>query len=124
MPARKAKQPAQNTGTDWRGFVNIELNDEQWAIIDKAASDKKVLETLPGHIDYLLELGKLTFNYTNGSVVCALTILEGAQKGFTVSSFSDNLVEALLTTRFKVQEYLPEFETIFNNGGGMKRKRG
>lgn len=122
--ARKSKKPADNTGAEWRGFVNVNLSDEEWLAIDKAMSDKKVTESVPGHLDYLLELGKVTFNYTNGSLVCSLTILEGAQKGFTVSSFSDNLVEALLTTRLKVQNYLPEFEAIFNGGGGQKRKRG
>jgi hypothetical protein len=125
MPnTRKSKKPADNTSADWKGFVNVDLTDEEWIAIDKAVSDKKVNETVPGHLDYLLELGKVTFNYTNGSVSCALTILEGAQKGYTVSSFSDNLVEALLTTRLKVQNYLPEFEAIFSGGGGQKRRRG
>lgn len=126
MPTRNSsgKKPEQNTVSDWRGFVNIDLTDAEWAMIDKAAADKKVGDTIPGHLDYLLELGKVTFNYTNGSCVCSLTIQEGAQKGFTVSSFSDSVVEALLTTRLKVQNYLPEFETIFAGGGGQKRKRG
>jgi len=122
--ARKSKKPETNTGTDWRGFVNIEPSEEEWLAIDNAMVDKKLAESVPGHLDYLLELGKITFNYTNGSIVCSLTILEGAQKGFTVSSFSDNLVEALLTTRLKVQNYLPKFEELFTSGGGQKRKRG
>lgn len=122
--ARKAKKPEQNTSTEWRGFVNVNLSDEEWQIIDKAVMDKKVNETVPGHLDYLLELGKITFNYSNGSVSCALTILEGTQKGFTVSSFSDNLVESLLTTRLKVQNHLPEFEELFQAGGQQKRRRG
>jgi len=121
---RKSKKPEQNTSAEWRGFVNVELNEDEWLAIDTAVSDKKVNDGIPGHLDYLLELGKVTFNYTNGSMVCSLTILEGAQKGFTVSSFSDNLVEALLTTRLKVQNYLPQFEQIFTQGGGTKRKRG
>lgn len=125
MPSRtKSKKPDANVSTDWRGFVNVDLTDDEWSLIDKEVADKKVNETIPGHIDYLLELGKVTFNYSNGSVSCSLTILEGAQKGFTVSSFSDNLVEALLTTRLKVQNYLPEFETLFTGGGGQKRRRG
>lgn len=122
--ARKSKKPTENTSSEWRGFVNVNLTDEEWIAIDKAMSDKKINESVPSHLDYLLELGKVTFNYTNGSLVCSLTILEGANKGFTVSSFSDNLVEALLTTRLKVQNYLPDFEAIFNGGGGTKRKRG
>jgi len=104
--------------------VNVELTDSEWSIIDKEVADKKVNDTLPAHLDYLLELGKVTFNYTNGSVSCALTIQEGANKGFTVSSFSDNLVEALITTRLKVQNYLPDFESLFAGGGGSKRRRG
>lgn len=122
--SRKSKKPAANTGADWKGFVNVELTDADWSTIDAALADKTVNATIPGHIDYLLELGKVTFNYTNGSVSCALTILEGAQKGYTVSSFSDNLVEALLTTRYKVATYLPEFDAIFAGSGGQKRKRG
>lgn len=122
--SRKSKAPAANTGTEWRGFVNVELNDDDWSTIDAALADKGLNAALPGHIDYLLELGKVTFNYTNGSVSCALTIQEGVSKGLTVSSFSDNLVEALLATRYKVATYLPDFETIFAGGGGQKRKRG
>lgn len=122
--SRKPKKPVENTQGDWRGFVNVELTEQEWESIDKVVSDKKVNETIPNHLDYLLELGKVTFNYTNGSVSCALTILEGAAKGFTVSSFSDNLVEALVTTRLKVQNYLPDFENIFSGAGGSKRRRG
>jgi len=124
MGTRKAKKPVANTSADWKGFVNVDLTDDDWKAIDQAVSDKKVNETIPAHVDYLLELGKVTFNYTNGSVSCALTILEGAQKGYTVSSFSDNLVEALLTTRYKVQTYLPEFDAIFAGSGKQTRRRG
>lgn len=124
MASRTKKTPTQNTSGDWRGFVNVNLSEDEWAFIDKEMTDKKVGERLPSHLDYLLELGKVTFNYTNGSISCALTILEGAQKGFTVSSFSDNLVEALLTTRLKVQNYLPEFENIFAGGQKQQRRRG
>jgi len=120
---RKGKEPVANTSAEWRGFVNVDLRDDEWVIIDGEVADPSVNSRIPGHLDYLLELGKVTFNYTNGNVVCSLTILEGAQKGFTVSSFSDNLVEALLTTRLKVQNYLPEFEDLFK-GGGSRRKRG
>ena len=125
MPSRtKPKKPDANVSTEWRGFVNVDPTEDEWLQIDAAVADKKVNDTIPGHLDYLLELGKVTFNYSNGSISCSLTILEGAQKGFTVSSFSDNLVEALLTTRLKVQNYLPEFETLFSGGGSLKRRRG
>lgn len=125
MPSRsKTKKPEANTSAEWRGFVNVNLTDAEWSQIDAAVADKKVNDTIPAHIDYLLELGKVTFNYSNGSVSCSLTILEGAQKGFTVSSFSDNLVEALLTTRLKVQNYLPDFETLFTGGSGNRARRG
>lgn len=124
MPTkRNGSKPEANTSTEWRGFVNVPVSDDEWLAIDKAVSDKKVNETVPGHLDYLLELGKVTFNYTNGSLSCSLTILEGEMKGFTVSSFSDSLIEALLTTRLKVQNHLPEFEQLFA-GGGQKRRRG
>jgi len=121
---RKAKKPAENTSADWRGFVNVNLTDDDWAIIDKALADKKNPPDAALSLDYLLELGKVTFNYTNGSVSCALTILEGVSKGLTVSSFSDNVLEALLTTRLKVQNYLPEFEAIFSGGAKQTRRRG
>jgi len=126
MPAnsRKPKAVEKNTDTEWRGFVNVELSDDEWAAVDKEASDPKVTTRLASHLDYLLELGKVTFNYTNGSISCALTILEGAQKGFTVSSFSDNLIEALVATRAKVQNHLVDFEAIFESGGYQKRRRG
>jgi len=121
---RKPKKAEANTSTEWRGFVNVELSEEEWAAVDKEVADKQVFSRLPSHLDYLLELGKVTFNYTNGSISCALTILEGVQKGFTVSSFSDNAIEALVTTRLKVQNHLAEFEAIFTGSGGNKRKRG
>lgn len=120
---RKTKKQTANTSAEWRGFVNVELNDEEWKTIDLALKDKKVAENVPAHLDYLLELGKVTFNYGNGSLVCSLTVLEGKQAGFTVSSFSDSLIEALLTTRLKVQNYLQDFEALAANGG-QKRRRG
>lgn len=122
--SRKPKKEERATNGEWRGFVNVTLTDDEWIIVDKEVASKGVNDTLPGHLDYLLELGKVTFNYTNGSVSCSLTIQEGQNKGFTVSSFSDNLVEALITTRLKVQNYLPQFEDLFAGGGGSKRKRG
>jgi len=124
MPnGRKPKPQTANTDSDWRGFVNVELSDDEWAIIDKEMKEKGVEARVPAHLDYLLELGKVTFNYTNNSLVCSLTILDGINKGFTVSSFSDSLIEALLTTRLKVQNHQADFETIFA-GGGVKRRRG
>jgi len=123
MPTRKAdKTPVENTNSTWKGFVNVPLTDADWNTIDNALKDKKLVEGVPGHLDYLLELGKVTFNYSNGSISCSLTILEGAQQGYTVSSFSDSLIEALLTTRYKVQTYLPEFDNLFKNGAPRKRR--
>jgi len=122
--SRKPEATERNTNTEWRGFVNVELSELEWADVDKEVSDKDVFKRIPAHLDYILELGKVTFNYTNGSVSCALTILEGTSKGLTVSSFSDNLTEALVATRAKVQNHLDEFEDIFKNGGGLKRRRG
>jgi len=122
--SRKPKATEKNTNTEWRGFVNVELSEQEWQDVDKEVSDKDVSKRIPAHLDYILELGKVTFNYTNGSVSCALTILEGTAKGLTVSSFSDNLIEALVATRAKVQNHLAEFEDIFANGGGQKRRRG
>jgi len=123
MPGRTSKATSEQSGNGWRGFVNVELSEVEWQQVDKEVTDKKVSERVAGHIDYLLELGKLTFNYTNGSVSCSLTILEGVNKGLTVSSFSDNLIEALVANRLKVQNHLGEFEDIFA-GKAPKRRRG
>jgi hypothetical protein len=121
---RKKTQTPVNKSSEWRGFVNVVLTDVEWKQIDTAMADKTVNASIPAHLDYLLELGKVTFNYTNGSVSCSLTILEGTGKGLTVSSFSDSLVEAVLATRLKIQNYLPEFEAIFTGGSGQKSRRG
>lgn len=121
---RKAKKPSENVSGEWRGFVNVTLTDDEFATIDAALADKKYPPDLANSIDYLLELGKVTFNYVNGSVSCALTIQEGASKGLTVSSFSDTVTEALLITRLKVQNYLPQFEEIFAGGVKQTRRRG
>ena len=121
---RKAKKPAENVSGDWRGFVNVNLTEDEWVTIDRVMADKKNPPEIAPSIDYLLELGKVTFNYTNGSVSCALTIQEGVSKGLTVSSFSDNCIEALLVTRLKVQNYLPQFEDIFAGGVKQTRRRG
>lgn len=120
---RNGKANEANTDVTWIGFVNITLSDEELATIDTELLDKKAGERFAGHLDYLLELGKVTFNFANGSLVCSLTVLEGASKGYTVSSFSDTPLEALLLTRLKVTNYLDKFQEIFEKGG-TKRRRG
>lgn len=124
MAGRNGKStPVKGVKGDWIGFVNITLTDDEYADVDKELLDKKAPERFGAHLDYLLELGKVTFSVTNGSLVCALTVLEGLSAGYTVSSFSDGSLEALLLTRMKVQNYLDKFPDIYA-GGGVKKKRG
>jgi len=119
--ASKQGEDKERGNPEFIGFVNITLNDDELALIDAAVLDNP-LPDMPNHMDYLLELGKLSFNYTRGSIQCTLTVLEGAAAGYAVSGYSDTLIEAILLTRMKVQNYLDKFPDIYKNGGTRKRR--
>lgn len=124
LMAKKATKTDENKergNPEFIGFVNISLNDDELALID-AALEGSPLHDMPNHMDYLLELGKLSFNYTRGSIQCTLTVLEGSSAGYAVSGYSDTLIEAILLTRMKVQNYLDKFPDIYKNGGTKKRR--
>jgi len=122
-----AKKPAKtetrrdNRNADFIGFVNINLTDDEWAIIDKTMEADEIPH-MPLHIDYLMDLGKLSLNFSNGGIQVTLTVLEGVSAGYAVSSYSDSLIEALIVTRLKVQNYLEKFPDIYKNGGTRKRR--
>lgn len=122
-----AKKPTKDTpktdraGTEFIGFVNINLNDEELSLVDAAVAAADDAD-LPGNIDYLLDLGKLSLNYTRGSMNVTLTVLEGTSAGYAVSGYSDTLQEALFIVRMKVQNYLSEFPEIYKSGGTKKRR--
>lgn len=122
-----AKKPAKKEPTTDRaasefiGFVNITLNDDEMAQID-AAVDTLEPAALALHLDYLLDLGKVSLNYTRGSLNATLTVLEGASAGYAVSGYSDTLSEAILIVRLKVQNYLDKFPEIYTSGGTKKRR--
>ena len=121
----KAKKPVEKEkpGRDqaaFIGFVNITLSDEEFSQVDDADKDN---DTMANHMDYLLELGKVSFNYVRGSINATLTVLEGVSAGYAVSSYSDTLPEAVIILRLKVQNYLDKFDEIYK-GGGTRKKRG
>lgn len=112
--------PATERGTpDFIGFVNITLSEDEYRLVDEADKDPAAMAN---HIDYLLELGKVSLNYTRGSVSCTLTVLEGVSAGYAVSGYSDTLPEAVTITRLKVQNYLDKFDEIYKGGGTRKRR--
>jgi len=115
VPAPERKQ------SDFIGFVNIYLNEDELASIDVALENIEP-NAMALHLDYLLDLGKVSLNYTRGSLNCTLTVLEGASAGYAVSGYSDTLIEAILITRLKVQNYLDKFPDIYTNGGTKKRR--
>jgi len=117
----KKKEPVRSEN-GFIGFVNITLTEDEYALVDKEMSDKKVVSGMPGHIDYLLELGKVSINYVNGSVNVTLTVLEGEMIGYAVSAFSDSVIEAVLLVRLKVERYLPQFKEIYEKGGAKSRR--
>lgn len=119
-PAKK-EAAADRTAAEFIGFVNISLNDDEMAQID-AAAETQDATSLALHLDYLLDLGKVSLNYTRGSLNATLTVLEGASAGYAVSGYSDTLQEAILIVRLKVQNYLDKFPEIYTSGGTKKRR--
>jgi len=122
-----AKKPAQTVTPvvndrkqpDFIGFVNITLTDEELAHVDSADKDN---EAMALHMDYLLDLGKLSLNYNRGSLNATLTVMDGASAGYAVSGYSDTLQEAIIIVRMKVQNYLDKFPEIYTSGGTKKRR--
>jgi len=119
-PAKKETQQ-DRSNSDFIGFVNITLNDDELAQVDAALATIEPTE-LPNHLDYLLDIGKISFNYNRGSLNATLTVLEGISSGYAVSAYSDTLTESLLLLRMKVQNYLDKFPDIYANGGTRKRR--
>jgi len=103
------------------GFVNITLTDTELALVDEEMGQKKPPD-LGGQLDYLMDIGKVTFSYVRGSVNVTLTVLEGVSAGYAVSAFSDNVLEACLMLRLKVVNYLANFEAIYTSGGQHKKR--
>jgi hypothetical protein len=120
--ANKETKTGKDDKVEFIGFVNISLSDAELAEIDKAMAGNE-LPNMALHVDYLMELGKVTFSYVRGSVQCTLTVLDGQQAGYAVSAFSDSLIESILMCRLKVQNYLDQFGEIYKKGGSS-RKRG
>lgn len=119
-PAKVTEKPTRGEA-EFIGFVNISLNEEELGHVD-AAVETFEPSSLALHLDYLLDLGKVSLNYTRGSVNCTLTVLEGVSAGYAVSGYSDTLPEAIIITRLKVQNYLDKFPEIYKNGGFRKRR--
>jgi len=122
-----AKRPVSNVKNresrqaDFIGFVNINLTEEEWTVVDKTDMSAELLH-MPLHIDYLMDIGKLSLNYSQGGIQVTLTVLEGLSAGYAVSAYSDNLIEALIVLRLKVQNYLDKFPEIYKSGGTKKRR--
>lgn len=113
-------KPVERGSAEFIGFVNITLTDDEMAQVDEADHDEKAMAA---HMDYLLELGKLSFNYVRGSLNATLTVLEGVSAGYAVSAYSDTMPESVIILRLKVQNYLDKFAEIYA-GGGTRKKRG
>jgi len=117
-PADKPATTERGT-SDFIGFVNITLTDEEYQFVDEADKDA---QSMINHMDYLLELGKISFNYTRGSINATLTVLEGVSAGYAVSGYSDTLAESVVILRLKVQNYLDKFDEIYKTGGTRKKR--
>jgi len=104
---------------DFIGFVNITLTDEELQFVDDADTDDT---SMKNHLDYLLDIGKVSLNFNRGSMNATLTVMEGVSAGYAVSGYSDTLQEALIILRLKVQNYLDKFPEIYTNGGTKKRR--
>lgn len=126
MPKPKSPEPVQEVRNEretvqFVGFVNIYLDDAELKQID-AAMLQNPLPDMPLHIDYLMDIGKLTLNYNRGSIQATLTVLEGSSAGYAVSGYSDSLIEAILIVRLKVQNYLDKFPALYKNPDKKSRR--
>jgi len=117
-PAKKA--PVKQSEFEFIGFVNITLSDSEIAEVDEALL-KDTTETFSERLEYLLDFGKVSFNYQKGSMNCSLTVMEGISTGYAVSAFGENVYDAIAFLQLKVVRYLDKFKDIYEKGGQQRR---
>lgn len=122
MVTSKDKSKDRDNQPEFKGFVNINLSDEEYDQIDAVMTSKKLPE-LGVQLDYLLEVGKVSLSYVRGSMNVTITFLSGENVGIAVTAYSDTMLEAVLLLRMKVQNYGTQLPALLA-GGGVKRKRG
>lgn len=117
-PAKK-KEPVKSE-FEFIGFVNITLTDAEIAEVDAAILQDETT-TFSERVEFLLDFGKLSFNYQKGSMNCSLTVMEGVSTGYAVSAFGENVYDAIAFLQLKVVRYLDKFTEIYEKGGQARR---
>jgi len=100
--------------------VNITLSDAEIKEVD-AALEADTAESFAQRLEYLLELGKVSFNYQKGSMNATLTVMEGVSAGYAVSAFGESTYDSAAFLQFKVERYLDKFAEIHEKGGQARR---
>jgi len=117
-PAKK--KDVAKSEFEFIGFVNINLSDAEIAEVD-AALLKDTAESFSQRVEFLLDFGKVSFNYQKGSMNCSLTVMEGISAGYAVSAFGESVYDAVAFLQLKVERYLDKFTEIYEKGGQTRR---
>jgi len=117
-PAKKKE--SVKSEFEFIGFVNITLTDSEIAEVDAALLQDKA-DTFSERVEFLLDFGKVSFNYQKGSMNCSLTVMEGVSTGYAVSAFGESVYDAIAFLQLKVVRYLDKFAEIYEKGGQTRR---
>lgn len=101
--ARQAATDKKGNQTNWKGFINVPLTEDDKEKISAAWQKAKYGDV----ISELVEAGKLTvsFNAKNQSFNASVVFYHDALAGWCVSSFAPNAMQALFVTYFKLVAY-------------------
>lgn len=120
MPRAKQTKTEQKPATSgFLGFVNIKLSDDEFDIVDGIVPTMDVGETLKWCADF----GKVTVSYNaqNNTYNCSVTFSGGRLDKRAISSFSDNPIEALAITCYKIEQYHDTVDLSGSTAGKARR---
>jgi hypothetical protein len=88
----------------WGGYRNISLTESELKAFDVWFKTVHPSDT-PELLESLGASGKVTISYRNGAWTATLTCVDNKNRLWTLSAFSENVVESLFLLHFKTDKY-------------------
>jgi hypothetical protein len=117
-PTDVEKKASEKPAT-WGGYKNIKLTDDEYQAFDSWFRTFTPADTQQMLSEFGV-MGKFTLAYKDGAWSSTLTSTDKQNRLWTISSFSDNVVEAMALLFFKVDKY-PNWLDLDTDTGKTRR---
>ena len=106
----KGQSPAPAKEDKFKGFINVDLTDQDRSAIDAAMTKFP----LANAVQELADCGKLSvsYNHQTKKYNCAVTFAGNEHEGWCISSFASTPQKAIAVTYYKVSNYYDALETL------------